>query len=479
VIRLPGCPIALSYASYGPHRPAPQDYGETMSVTPLSEPCPDSIWPAFLTIAQDKRPTVTRLPRGCVMEVSRIYCLLMNKYNKHPSWESLHALWAFPKAVFAAGPRGGRAHWSSVGQSIKSRAIAYLTRPVADSWEDSKTLAQRNATGNRPWTRAFAAGAEDRDDERWVKRITKLTSHGALSKACGQLTSAGVQDARDPEVLTTLKSLHPNEPAPGVGPMGARSSLVFDLSENGSKDRLVALRKTIRSFPPDSAPGPSGLRPDHLKDMVGNGAETDSAGLLAAIDLFVRNLLIHGLPPLASPVMCAARLTPLAKDNGVGVKVGTRPIAAGECLRRLVGKVLMSQADVVHSLRKLAPQQCGVGVQGAYSLLSMGLQQYINLRHSKGESDWAVLQLDFKNAFNTIQRSKLLDSTRKYCSQAVAWMETCYSFPSPLFCGDNEVLSSASGVQQGDPCGPAGFCWGIQDIVQDIEGSSMAGLVHG
>ena len=77
-------------------------------------------------------------------------------------------------------------------------------------------------------------------------------------------------------------------------------------------------------------------------------------------------------PPLVATVLCAATLTPLVKKDAEG-KEGTRPIAAGETLRRLVGKSLMRNPDVSRQLHVLSPSQCGVGVSGACGLLSMGL----------------------------------------------------------------------------------------------------------
>ena len=32
------------------------------------------------------------------------------------------------------------------------------------------------------------------------------------------------------------------------------------------------------------------------------------------------------------------------------------------------------------------------------------------------------------------------------------------------------MIPSASGVQQGDPCGPLAFSWGIQDVCEAMEG---------
>ena len=43
----------------------------------------------------------------------------------------------------------------------------------------------------------------------------------------------------------------------------------FESDEEAVRQRVIDLRGAIFSFATESAPGPSGLRPDHLKDMVG------------------------------------------------------------------------------------------------------------------------------------------------------------------------------------------------------------------
>ncbi len=75
--------------------------------------------------------------------------------------------------------------------------------------------------------------------------------------------------------------------------------------------------------------------------------------------------------------------------------------------------------------------------------------------------------LDFKNAFNSLSRRKMLANMEKYCPEAMPWFTTCYGAYTPLYVGDTRILSR-TGVQQGDPCGPAGFCWGVQDICEAL-----------
>ena len=84
---------------------------------------------------------------------------------------------------------------------------------------------------------------------------------------------------------------------------------------------------------------PSGLRPSHLKDCVKKAGSTLQLriGLLA----FIQAALSGALPRQAQQVICASTLVPLLKKDG-----SIRPIAVGDTLRRLAGKVLLSIPEV-------------------------------------------------------------------------------------------------------------------------------------
>ena len=130
-------------------------------------------------------------------------------------------------------------------------------------------------------------------------------------------------------------------------------------------------------------------------------------------------------------------------------------------------KVLMRHGDVRRRLRALQPVQCGVGVPNACALVASSLQQWVSGLHANGNTDSGILQLDFRNAFNSVSRVQVLAAARKHCPEAVTWLESCYAAPSALYYG-KEILRSERGVQQGDPCGPAAFAWAVQDLAEDL-----------
>ena len=84
------------------------------------------------------------------------------------------------------------------------------------------------------------------------------------------------------------------------------------------------------------------------------------------------------------------------------------------------------------------------------------------------EPSKAVLKLDFKNAFNTIRRDKMLEAVQKLAPGLFSFVHSAYSSPSTLFWADN-TLQSAEGVQQGDPLGPLLFCLTIHELGSQLE----------
>ena len=155
-------------------------------------------------------------------------------------------------------------------------------------------------------------------------------------------------------------------------------------------------------------------------------------------------------------VLCASTLVPLRKKDG-----GVRPIAVGDTLRRVVGKCLLHLEAVASEMACLQPRQCGVGVRNAAEMVGMGLQRLVQSCHHNGDTDYVVLQVDMRNAFNSVSRDAVLRGCLAKVPSAYTWMRFCYGGQSPLFCQGRLLCTSEVGVHQGDACGPLGFALGL------------------
>jgi hypothetical protein len=138
----------------------------------------------------------------------------------------------------------------------------------------------------------------------------------------------------------------------------------------------------------------------------------------------------------------------------------------------------------------LSPYQFGVGSQFGNETIIHFIEQY-QLLHP----DFAVVQTDIKNAYNTIKRCKIADTLFQTMPGLLPWFKATYQPTSKLWFEDSSFaknglrkhIDSAEGVQQGDSCAALFFCMGIHsrilrklnDIISDkFKGQGIAlGLI--
>ena len=153
-------------------------------------------------------------------------------------------------------------------------------------------------------------------------------------------------------------------------------------------------------------------------------------------------------------VFFGATLCALEKKGG-----GIRPIAVGNVFRRLAAKVLSKslQEKMGTTLR---PIQLGYGTKSGCEAAIHSMREYIESNYN---SIKVILKGDFLNAFNLISRGAILSRIQDEAIQAYPYAHQAYSSPTLLFYGEH-TLSSAQGVQQGDPLGPLAFALAVHPL---------------
>jgi len=100
-------------------------------------------------------------------------------------------------------------------------------------------------------------------------------------------------------VLARLGQLHPQAEGPNLEPPLQEDRP--DVATSWASDQLLAMEAVVRSFPPGSAAGPSGLRPQHLVDCPDSADSAAKAGLLEALLALVTATSSGRLHPRAAP----------------------------------------------------------------------------------------------------------------------------------------------------------------------------------
>ena len=221
---------------------------------------------------------------------------------------------------------------------------------------------------------------------------------------------------------------------------------------------IETIMKAIVSFPNSSGGGFDGLLPQHLKDLSSESAG-EGGQLLRGALVGLATLIFEGRTPAAiQPYFFAANLMALRKKGG-----GVRPIAVGCTLRRLASKC--ASLHILKTISHLlAPHQLGFGIPRGVEATVHATRIYLN----NISPHQALLKVDFRNAFNSIRRDKMLTAVRDFIPELLPYVHSAYSSPSILLWDDVEVNSS-EGVQQGDPIGPLLFCLTIHKLISNLK----------
>ena len=266
-------------------------------------------------------PTFQHIPKGArnawAILVDNVFTSINKNFSDSESWRKLFML---PHCILSNPVNGHRLHWDEI---LKSRIDRWQSGDIDRLWSDYLDTV-RSLKGPKSVSTISTN----------VRRAKRATEAGQYSKAIQALTSDGLA-LPTPDILDEMLAKHPQSPLPPTLPSPGHPPPKI------SKADVI---RALKSFPSDSAPGPSLFRANHFKEAVFSPSSICGDKALAAITCTV-NLLCEGrAPPEVIPHLCGATLLASVKKSG-----GHRPIAVGEVLRRLTSKCLSRavQSDAV------------------------------------------------------------------------------------------------------------------------------------
>eukprot|EP00873_Tetraselmis_striata_P008331 jgi/Tetstr1/428595/TSEL_018587.t1 len=321
-----------------------------------------------------------------------------------------------PQLLLRAPNRGGRRRLQALAWRFRAFAERRMTELVR-SGDDARTKAfyAGHARQRRTDADLFAAllvGAAD--------TVVALVEDGELSRAAGRLSSKGMGDLSDPAILAQLRDKHPS-----------RSHPIPDAAYDIPVDEAaltVDMRVPYQQLKQHVAAGPSGMRNEYLRCLVGEYAPASGPAAVRAMSEVASMYLQGRLPGWFNRLFASARLVAHVKKLGEGRAPDVRPVAVGEAERRAAERAVVDNMKEAY-VSVLAPSQLGVGIPAGDTVLIHGVRLIAEKLGPPSLSTDSYLVVDDRSA----------------------------------------PLRSEDGVQQGAPLATTSFCVAIHPEVQQCD----------
>ena len=394
--------------------------------------------PSLVEIAQRNVALWDNIPRELVGLWAELLAAALEDVAKCGDELAWRRLLMLPKAVLVRR-RGGKGKAKGKIASARDDMLLWRDGKAGEVWENTRHL-----------QRGEGAPPPEQDAESRERRAVGLAREGQASRAASALVSRGLLAVTD-NVLQQMRDKHP------VGEPVDRTQ--FRGHAKTTRAPVVDVYRELCHFKNGTASGPTGLKPAHIRAAAEHEEPHETLQSLAAV---VNDVAAGQVPKEVLPLLMGANIVPLRKNAD---DESARPVAPGETLRRLCAKRLNAEFGKRAGEVLLEGRQVGVGIPMGMEAAITTVAQYAS-RHAG--TDKVILKIDFRNAFNTVDRSRFLaEAQAKVGVGIMPFLLACYAEPTSLFCG-GEVLQSTCGVQQGDPLGPMLFSLAIHEVTEEL-----------
>ena len=210
--------------------------------------------------------TMRHIPKAARGEWGKTAAETFHAASQSPQEEKPWLLiYILARCVLVARPgEQGTAGGRSAAQRVKNACHRWRNGEASSLWKEATQESKVQRRGRRR-----KAQAPPTLEESNARRAKMLAQEGQLSRAAQALVSIGME-SDSAAALAEMEDKHPHaEPPPEADPPETPPISV-------SSDEVA---DAVRGFRPGSAPGPSGLRGEHLKEVGGRGEGRGAAAL--------------------------------------------------------------------------------------------------------------------------------------------------------------------------------------------------------
>ena len=430
---------------------------------------------AFATTLRTANATTGTRRANAALHVYAFHLLLLHRPPPATHRSNTIATIVRERARLWMTPGGPSRLWQSALDTVRSRVDALGTRETAgetgvptienptaadnnNNNEDSEVLettaAARNVSHFGPLAHLLAGESEFPLTNAALARGDRAAAEGMYSRTCAALSAMPLA----PTNLANAERLQNLHPGGGLPP----PEFIRDFRDTAPFSE-AEVRRWVSRFPRGTSWGPSGLRIELLGVLVRH----PGANVALELGTFLHLMVTGQLDAAAIEAFYSARLLAAIKNlSGENL----RPLACGEGLRRLSGKMTLARVSTSAATFFCSRRQLAVGVPGGLEAIIHAVQKLVRayIADPATHSRKVFVKGDFRNAFNICSRMKMLLAARTHLPSAEPYLVSAYSQRTNLYFGER-VISSETGTQQGDPLGTLGFALVLAEATERID----------
>jgi hypothetical protein len=419
-VELSSCQRCRAFAPLGRHCPQCNDFQGLVAMEvqgvlqgrlrpePVPLPVPDREEEVHIRMVREIldhcQPTVVHVPVPARPMLGEILAKELAEFARERTVERMAKLLVLPQVLLVKGRGGQRRARADEARRQEAMDLWMAEDGPASLWQCQRV--PKNQKG-RKLRRPQRVQQEEQEEgaqlpQKVVTSVLSLTRQGLPGKAAKLLLSWGVAEWNRVTQAEVQRLFPPGNPE--AVPRRVSEGAVFTEEEVGAALKAMGRGKS---------PGPSGLRTEHLRDLTEDTRCGDK--VLEGLTAFVNAVAFGQCPREVASMLCSGQVVPLNKKD-----MSIRPMVVGECLRNLVatcwvGRVGSEMED------ELAPRHLGIGKASGVG----NSVQCAKLWARDLPEDHVLIKVDFRNAYNTVDRSKVVAAVAGRCEELAGWASWC------------------------------------------------------
>ena len=407
---------------------------------------------AFVTSKNSIPQQCINLYRDCLLPISK-----MTAANDPTGWK---LLCIFNGLILAPQPSGKK--WS---HTVRNRLKLFSHAEWDQLLNGDQQLPVYKSRTKTPTT---PPNPLDDRDQRALQAQTALLSSKSITMAIKSLSPKAQLTATTEQIISKLKSLHPQpgDPIPltDTEPESykkTRSHTQVPPTNHISDPQTFSFsdyQRTIYKSDGGSGAGPCGTNFRHLRIMFCNEDQL-SNNLTKSFNLIAMNKL----DKISRVLLTTARIVAVPKNKPGDI----RPIAVGSCIVRIVSRTnLLRCKGKMNSF--FLPNQFGIGIQSGTEIMVQTIITYL-----KKYPKHVALHADALNAFNSWDRNVLWETLHENFPELSNIIRFSYESPTSILLQENpndptEIMSSV-GSRQGCTFGSFTFSLAMHSILLQLQ----------